>query len=570
MQEGELVAATNCFVTSSWLGRTVFYLTTCGLSTSGRIALEVTIRLIFVYTLGVSPPPEQGTTQDNSGQNRADFRMSAIGNPLAGKKRLDSWKEIASFFGRDERTVKRWEKERALPVYRVPGSARGGVFAYPDELTRWLEGSEEEGIAIDSSNGNIFPARRHDDVQGKIALVQMTSPSAPAASMNQFLTPSAPASSENPSVATARSLLWVVPLLLLIAVVGLFSTGQSPTFSKYALAAPHLPNSGAQDLYLKGRYHWNKRTPDDLNQAVDLFTQAIVRDPSYAPPYVGLADSYNLLREFSVMPSSEAFPRAIAAARKAVELDPNSADARTSLAFDLFWGNVDAVGAEREFLRALQLDPSNTRAHHWYATFLIEIGRTKEALDQIERARQLDPSSPAIMADKGAILYGAGQANEAVALLKQIEAADPNFLSAHAYLRRIYFDQGDFPAYFREFEVAARLQHDPHGQSALLAEEKAFASSGKRGLLEARLHRDQTQSGRGSGLGSEFNLAVDYALLDNRAEALHHLQASFEKHESDLSMLTSREEFRNLYDDPQFNQLVAEVGLPPVPSLYKP
>ena len=158
-------------------------------------------------------------------------------------------------------------------------------------------------------------------------------------------------------------------------------------------AAPHVPAAEAQDLYLKGRYYFEKRTPADLNQAVDFFTQAIVHDPGYAAPYVGLADSYNLLREYSAMLPEEAFPRALAAASKAVELDPNSAEAHNSLAFASYWGFFDAATADREFKRAIELDATLPRAHHWYATFLVAIQRNQEALVEIERARRLDPSS---------------------------------------------------------------------------------------------------------------------------------------------------------------------------------
>ena len=112
----------------------------------------------------------------------------------------------------------------------------------------------------------------------------------------------------------------------------------------------------AEELYLKGRYFWNKRTPEDLNKALDLFTQAIVRDPGYAQAYVGLADCYNLLREYSVMPPNEAYPRALAAAKKAVELDDNSAEAHNSLAFATFYWTWDAATAEREFKRAIAVE----------------------------------------------------------------------------------------------------------------------------------------------------------------------------------------------------------------------
>ena len=199
---------------------------------------------------------------------------------------------------------------------------------------------------------------------------------------------------------------------------------RQPTSASAISNAPldHRPNPEAEELYLKGRYFWNKRTPEDLNKALDLFTQAIVRDPSYAQAYVGLADCYNLMREYSVMPPNEAYPRALAAAKKAVELDDNSAEAHNSLAFVTFYWTWDAATAEHEFKRAIALNPDYVAAHHWYATFLMTMRRYPEALVEIEKARKLDPSSTPIMADRGYILYWAGQPEAGIALLKQIES----------------------------------------------------------------------------------------------------------------------------------------------------
>src|SRR5262249_42511635 len=209
--------------------------------------------------------------------------------------------------------------------------------------------------------------------------------------------------------ARSRILWWAVPIAVVSGLLIYLSVGRSPIRFGKALAAHHQPDSIAQDFYLKGRFYFEKRTPADLNTAVDAFTQAIVHDPAYAQAYVGLADTYSLLREYSTMPTLEAEQRARAAAQKAVELDPNLAEAHTSLAFSEFWGFLDAAGADREFRRAIELDPNLARAHHWYATFLIEIQRTQDALTEIERARQLDPSSKSILADKGVLLLDAGR-----------------------------------------------------------------------------------------------------------------------------------------------------------------
>ena len=244
--------------------------------------------------------------------------------------------------------------------------------------------------------------------------------------------------------------VWILYLLVQRSIPGRFGK---------ALAGHHQPDPTTQDLYLKGRFYFEKRTPADLNIAVDAFTQAIVHDSSYAQAYVGLADSYSLLREFSTMSAFEAEQRARAAALKAVELDPNLAEAHTSLAFAEFWGFLDASNADREFRRAIELDPNLARAHHWYATFLIQILRPEESLAEIERARQLDPSSKAILADKGALLNRAGRPAEALSLLKQMGVIwTSGFRSSHEYLAQVYRDEGNYKDALEESRKEALLR----------------------------------------------------------------------------------------------------------------
>jgi tetratricopeptide (TPR) repeat protein len=483
--------------------------------------------------------------------------MSAHSEPLPAKKRLDSWKEIATFFDRDERTVKRWEKERGLPVYRVPGSIRGGVFAYADELADWLKAPIHNwepvevtaGVAAsDGGPGRSIPANSN------ILTIKPTF-DVPTPELRLVPPPS--------RQAETGTLLWLLPLVLIAGSFIASSLGHREPRYKNALAAPQPPSAEAQDLYLKGRYHFEKRTPDDLNQAVDLFTQAIVHDPAYAAPYVGLADSYNLLREFSVMLPQEAYPRARAAAAKAVELDPNSAEAHNSLAFASFWGFFDVATADREFKRALELNPALPRAHHWYATFLVETGRTQEALSEIERARQLDPSSTPILADKGCILAVAGKTEESRTLLTQLAASQPEFVPSHRYLAQdIYFPQGNYLGYFMEMGTVARLRHDAQAQKNIDLEKAAYERGGRRRLLEQRLTTRRDSFDRGTG--SAFDVADAYAALGQDKDALEYLEIARQRRDPRLTTLHTNGEFRHLHQDQEFRELVAKVGLPPV------
>jgi len=459
--------------------------------------------------------------------------MAANPDPLSGK-RLDSWKEIASFFGRAERTVKRWETERGLPVHRVPGGGRSAVFAYSNELADWLKGRGQELAADDTASGE-------SDVGNRVV-----------ADINKDGSGPAP---PPPILPRARAVAWLLPLLVVGGLVVFFSVGHPGTRFK-ALASRHSPNAEAQDLYLKGRYFWDRRTPDDLNKAIDYFTQAIVKDPSDAQAYVGLADCYNLLREFGAMPPTEAYPRALSAAQRAVELDDTSAEAHISLAFATFWWSWQGATAEREFNRALALNPNLVRAHHWYATYLLGMHRYPEAIDQMEQARRLDPSSNAILADKGFLLWLAGRKNEGLAQLTQLETTDPSLSSTHDYLDRIYWEQKDYARALMERRRVAELRHDKDGLALADAREKGFAANGLRGMRENELPVEKEQFERGSG--NAYALATTYAALGKRQEALAYLQLSFDRHEAAMLFGDLIPELQNDPDYLRFRTQVQE------------
>jgi DNA-binding winged helix-turn-helix (wHTH) protein/Tfp pilus assembly protein PilF len=325
--------------------------------------------------------------------------------------------------------------------------------------------------------------------------------------------------------------------------------------------AVHPANSDAEQFYLKGRFYWEKRTPDGLNKAVDFFTQAIVHDPNYAPAYVGLADCYNLMREYTMMPASEAYPRALAAAQKAVELDDHSSEAHASLAFVLVYGTWKVADADREFRRAIELNPNNAVAHHWYATYLFTVGRHSESLQEIERAQSLDPASKSILADKGDLLWASGRQDEGAALLKQLETAEPDFVSPHRYLKGIYFASGDYALYLEEWKKQATLMRDNPRLKLVYAAEKGFATGGKQGMLQSMRELEMKLYERGQE--SAYALAETDSLLGNKNEALHYLQVAFEKHDESTVQIGNDAGFNNLHSDPTYQSLIARMGLPP-------
>jgi Tfp pilus assembly protein PilF len=472
-------------------------------------------------------------------------------NPRNGK-RLDTWKEIGGFFGRDERTVKRWEMTRKLPVHRVPGGGRANVYAYEGELTEWLRSNDPQG---DSGQIEVLPEENGNAGTAEAGLEEASG-----------------AGGENGGFGSeeqrswGRSALILVSMVIVAAVAGLLIyrsrewLGLSGSASAKTGAHKVAPES--EQLYLKGIYYWHNRTPESLNQAVDYFTQAIVRDPNNAEAYVGLANCYNLLREYSTMPDDEAYPRAMAAAKRAIALDDSLSGAHSSLGFGEFYWSWDAPGAEKEFKRAIELDPKSVNAHHWYATMLMSLGREKESLEEIDKAQQLDPQSTAILADQGLIIYHNEQTERAIAELKQLEAAEPGFLSPHNYLAAIYYARHDCRNYLAESKAAATVQHDEQRMTIVSAGEHGLAASGTRGMLTEilKVQKDLYAQGRVSA----YDLAMTYAALDEKQDALKFLQAAYAKHEGAVVAMRVEATFKVLYGEKEFRKLLEQVGLPPV------
>lgn len=450
--------------------------------------------------------------------------------------RLDSWKEIAAFLGCGERTVKRWGAEKGLPVHRIPGSGRGRVFAYTAELTHWL----------DSGGSDLAPAPD----SAYLPEMEPLTPTAPVIELPPGLT-----SVAIRSPVYARSAWWVAAtsVLLCIATLAIVVRKRAHTGSDAPVPA------GAEDLYLQGRYYWNKRNPESLRTAVDYFAQAIVRDPSYARAYVGLADCYNLLREFSAMSPNAAYPKALEAARKAVHLDDRSAEAHNSLAFVSFYWNWDATLADREFKRAIALNPTYVLAHHWRANFLMALGRLSEARDEMELARNLDPASNAILADKGLLLLATRHVAESVALLKQIESQEPKFSSAHLYLAEARLATKDYPAFLAEMREALALTQDNAGLAVIAAGEKGFAAGGYRKMFESMLATQQELYAKGQL--TAYDLAQSNCRLGRKAAALSYLQTSLERAEPDMVSLRADPALDSLRDEPVFRDIVRRFDL---------
>ena len=470
-------------------------------------------------------------------------------------KRLDTWKEIGAFFGRDERTVKRWENTRGLPVHRVPGEGRANVFAYTGELTAWLQSAKSKTDPTADPDTDILNVPESVLAQPSGETLELTSPA--------VTPPPASTVAHRPN----SRMQFLLLLAILVAVTGLALVFKSwrptrPTASSNTpgSSGSHRVDPQAQDLYLKGIYYWHKRTPESLNQAVDFFTQAIVRDPNYAEAYVGLANCYNLLHEYSSMPAEESYPRARHAAERAIALDDSLSAAHSSLAFVDFWGYWDVATAEKEFRRALALDPNSVPAHHWYATVLMCLGRLPESLREIDAAHKLDPQSISVLADRGLILYTAGQTQEGIHALRELENSDPDFLSPHKYLADIYLLQGDSRMFLLESKKAATLMHDDQRMALVNAGESGLANGGQRGMLLAILKAEKGLYAQGKE--SPYELARTCALLDDKPQALEFLQIANAKRDPALLQILSDSAFNHLRPDPSFQSLLTNSHLP--------
>ncbi len=322
----------------------------------------------------------------------------------------------------------------------------------------------------------------------------------------------------------------------------------------------HVPPEPARRLYLKGMQDWAQRTPAGLTAAADEFNSAVRIDPDYADAYVGLANTYNLLREYAGMSDAQAFSLAKPAAEHALRLNPNLAGAHAAHAFVLFWGDWDFRAAIAEYRRALDLEPDNPGLHHWLATSLDNVGRHAEALAQIDRALELAPESRAIKADRATVLFHMGHAEEARTLLTTLAATDPEFASPHAYLAEIALATGDDAGFLREAARFAQVTHRA-GTAAIVAAAAAGQTEGGhagmiRGLLAARLSAFE------AGSVGAADVASAYALAGDSPDALRMLGIAIDRHELMATYVLNDPGLRLLVPDPAAAPLLARLRLP--------
>ena len=325
-----------------------------------------------------------------------------------------------------------------------------------------------------------------------------------------------------------------------------------------ALKNVRVVNPEAYESYLKGRYFWNKRTADGLKAALAYFNQAIEEDPKYAQAYSGLADTYALLGDwqYAVMIPKEAFPKAKAAAIKALELDSALGEAHNSLAFVLDGFDWDFDSAGKEFRRAIELNPGYATAHHWYAWHLSLLGRYDEAIAEMRKAENLDPLSLIINADLAELLVLAHSYDESIQQSRKTIEMDPNFALAHNQLAQAYLQKHMYDKAVAELQNAVQLSGGSPTSIANLA--RAYVLSGNRSEAEKLLSDLKKRSNPGYSNASE--IAMIYASLGDTDQAMSWLEKGYEERFNPGVLL--RPGFDPLRSDSRFQNLVHRIGLP--------
>lgn len=316
-------------------------------------------------------------------------------------------------------------------------------------------------------------------------------------------------------------------------------------------------NPEAYQAYLKGRYFWNKRTPEGFNKGIEYFNQAIAIDPSYAPAFAGLADCYNLLNDYDVLPPKEAIPRAKAAAEQALAIDSTLAEAHASLGFALARYDWDWIGAEHEFQRAIELKPNYAIAHHWYALQLGMMGRFQEAMMEMNKALELDPLLLIINANIGWLLFFERNYDPAKQRLQRTLEMEPNFLSAHVKLGWVYEQQGRYEEAIAQFNSALALSGDEDNIIGLLG--NSYALSRQRVAAKVIINKLIAQSKQ--RYISPYWIAVIYACLEEKDNAFQWLNEAVKERSGGLVWLKVEPKLDGLRADPRFNELLRELGL---------
>ncbi|HEY8224878.1 MAG TPA: winged helix-turn-helix domain-containing protein [Pyrinomonadaceae bacterium] len=321
------------------------------------------------------------------------------------------------------------------------------------------------------------------------------------------------------------------------------------------LAKNYTENVEAYQLFQRGRFYWRKLTRPDIEKGIVCMQRAIDTDPSYALAYAGLAEAYGALAMAVEIPPSEGWPKAKAAAEKAIEIDDDLAEAHRSLGSALFFYDWNWTEAENQFLRALELDPNSSMTHFGYADFLFRMGRSEEARPKIKRAREIEPLSPFLNAFEAWFLIGPDP-DKALDRVRFAIDLDPDFYFAHVIAAGVYKRKKMYPESIAESRRAKELSRDQTWSDVGLA--GTLADTGK--LDEARAILDEMLRLSESRFVPPFNIALVYNALGETDQALAWLEKGYKKRDPRMTFLKTDGRLNNLREDPRFQDLMRRVG----------
>jgi TolB-like protein/Tfp pilus assembly protein PilF len=573
---------------------------------------------------------EPGSRQERSESRAAD--------------RLNSWKEIAAHFRRDERTVRRWEEQEGMPVHRHQHKSRAAIFAYRSELDAWWTSGRNKLEADASAKPDRRAARfiwpvvaasalalagwmyaRHLST-GSLAHVHSIAV-LPLANLSQDsgqdyladgLTEALTTDlgklkdlrviSRTSTVrykGTKKSIPEIARELQVGAVVegAVLRAGDRVRITAQLIAAPEdrhvwaesydrdvrdvlalqadvaraiavqirgqlsgdrvspgavVRDPEAYELYLKGRYARDQGSEQGLKLAFQYFREALEKDPQYAPAYAGLADCYARLPFYSETPPAEAFPKAKAAAEKALQLDETLAEAHVSIAYVKTYYDWDWAAAEKEFRKALELNASNADAHHSYSRLLASLGRLEEARAELTRAGELDPLSLLIQANRGVISYFGRQYEQAVRELKDASRVDPKFFVPYWGLGLCYEQMARYEDAVGQLQKAIDLSG--RGANGIASLGHAYGLAGRRDEALKILQELETRSKE--RYVSAYQMALVHLGLQQNDAAMQQLEAAFQERSTLLTYLKMDPRFDPLRSDARFKGLLGRIGLP--------
>jgi tetratricopeptide (TPR) repeat protein len=539
----------------------------------------------------------------------------------AGPDRLDSWKEIASYLKREVRTVQMWEKKEGLPIHRHFHTHLGTVFAFRSEIEEWgknqaskhldnrelankapadahnsldalpvqVEITSIQDLSTGFTYASLFKMIVAETVaalerldQSKIKVLhpepatqeKQTSPAKVTRNADYRLTWDTHIEAEGIAlkanlVRTRTQLVawtrtfqlcpqngWETPTLVAEQIVQCLWL-KIVSFPRSSSFVGRMEKSSSREAYLKGRYFWNQRNEDSMRKAIAWFRTAIHEDPTFALPYSGLADSLTLLSFYEIVSPSEAMPEARQAALRAIDLDPNLAEAHASLAdihlhFDRDWENAD-----HEYRRAIQCNPGYALGYHWYANLLTAKGQHEAARIAITYALEIDPVSLITQVWAGVTCHLAHRFDDAIKYYQGALELDPQYTWAHMYMAQALEQKGMYQEALREFETTIQLTGGSSCVTAMKAHTHAVAGDA---ASAQELLRELRGTPNHKCMPS-YDIAATYAALGDSLQTVSWLKRACSERNMKLFKLRQDPRFDLLRHRPEFNEVMEHVGL---------